>query len=330
MYTHLNQTLLRKITILLVAAQFHACGSDNNERSPHATPEQNSSSINSSGSNTQSLVDRDMTGTWQLFTVSKRFNLITQEYYDKVLGSELIFIEDRHPEEIYHYFCDVDYGESQRPFNARKTEDSYFDYFGAQFELLNNDSLVHRSSFSASDEADILRYDSEEYLFQISDQRISSNGTFLLTSPVNLNHSTRTCTKANYDHTGEIRGVQISFPYGDGALGLWLQFNGPIEPGLYEYGSQPSGPTKPIRLGLLHNTAFEAEIGADDEYYGTSDTLNVSVEITIFDEDRITGNFSFNREFCCENPGAPYPPPPLIHFEGEFDISLEHHKIPNF
>ena len=58
--------------------------------------------------------------------------------------------------------------------------------------------------------------------------------------------------------------------------------------------------------------------------------VNTILTISSANESRITGSFVFDQAPYDLDPMSLDPAPESVHFEGEFDISLEHHKIPNF
>lgn len=315
----------RTLTLLVFTGVLSACGSSNSHNS-NTTPTTSNSS-NPSHQPSASLLNQDMTGTWRVFTKTKTFQLDTQEYSHESGHSTLAFIRDQ-AQGIDLQNCYIELPEFQIYGDGRKTEKYFYAQFDVFYELLENGNLFREHSQIPYNDPDLnWREDYEVHMIKISDDFITHSGTFVLSSPISLYESNQTCSQVWYGQTGDIRGVSIIFPYeGRDTGGVGLRFYGPIEPGSYSYSTEEELEA-PVRLDLYHSEAFERDLGfrVNDCYF--SDKRNVSIEITVFDEERFTGSFSFEKIPNCYNEENLEETPKPIYVEGEFDISIKDHSF---
>ena len=322
--------MLKFLTTSIFTTLLIGCGSGNSGQTPPTSSESTTDNSSSSQPSTvESLLDRDMTGTWQVITKSKIYNLNTQEYLQENTHSTLVIIND-HSEGIRQQLCFEGTEILAHYGDGYKTEKHYYPRFDEHYASQENGVLFMdyiRPAFYQDDE---WQENIESYMVKISNDVLTQNGTFVLSSPIALNEVMHTCSEAWYSQTGTLRGAAILFPYREGTAGIYINIYGPLQVGTYEYDSEYDISTSPITLDFNYNEAFNIDTGVQAETFHPDNRINVKIIVSALDNNRITGSYSFDQTLCCEPEESSEQLPAPVYFEGEFDIFLENNQFREF
>lgn len=315
---------MKSLGIAIIAAfLLAACGSD----SP--------SSAQQSSSATISLQNTDLTGTWLRALKISAFNTDTNEYVGYVTHTQTIYLFDS-SEGISAFNCFEYTEDSLIITNSQKTENYlYLDieviYQDTPYAVVSENEFAREYSETYKNEFDPdnpWRDDIEERLIRISDDIKPHNGTLSFSSPSAMTFNQNTCLWVTRHASGTIKGIALLEPYGGEGAGIGLMIQTEFDAGVYEYEAEEQAKKTAVNINLFRNVKFYSDAGMDPDI--SYKQVNTRITISSANEDRITGSFSFNQEPYVLDPTPPEVAPESIHFEGEFDISLEHHKIPNF
>ncbi|BCD96184.1 hypothetical protein [Marinagarivorans cellulosilyticus] len=328
--------MLKTLTAIVISSTFAillaGCGSDNSNQiqtQPSSSENLTGSSGGSQSSTGESLLSRDMTGTWQVITNAKTYNPNTQEYLQENTHSTLVIIND-HPEGIRQQRCFETTETLAHYGNGYKTEKHYYPRFDEHYALQDNGVLFREYTRQLFYQDDEWQENIKSYMVKISNDALTQNGTFILSSPIALNKVMHTCSEARYSQTGTLRGATILFPYREGTAGININIYGPLQLGAYEYDSDYDIGSSPITLDFNYNEAFDKDTGVRTETYHPDNRINVKIIISVLDDHRITGSFSFNQALCCESEDSSEQLPAPVYFEGEFDIFLDNNQFQEF
>ena len=322
--------MLRILTTVIFTTLLIGCGSGNSGQTPPISSESTTDNSSSSQPSTvESLLDSDMTGTWQVITNAKTYNPNTQEYLQENTHSTLVIINDN-PEGIRQQRCFEATETLAHYGNGYKTEKHYYPRSDEYYALQESGVLFREYTRPVFYQDDEWQENIESYMVKISNDALIQNGIFVLSSPIALNEVMHTCSEARYSQTGTLRGAAIFFPYTEGTAGIYISIHGPLQVGAYEYDSEYDIGTSPITLDFNYNETFDKDTGVQAETYRPDNRINVKIVISALDDNRITGSFSFEQELCCEPEDSSEQLPAPVYFEGEFDIFLENNRFREF
>lgn len=234
-----------------------------------------------------SPLDLDLSGTWVEFWESKRFKADTDEYLFSSLG-EYHFVLDDTAQGLRIDAC-REYGRLSSLYGVKTQQRVYFDIHEDGYTLQNDDSLI-RSSRRESEWEPGFYFEEISTFRRLSREVEIDHGTFILRGPINIEQYAHVCVGKYYSNHGIGYTYSLSVPFGDEHITFTLDTIGEIAEGRYAY--EGDWVTEAVRVDVYSNAKqFDEIVGSNTLY-----PRNVTVDITEFSKDRLSGTFSLTGQ----------------------------------
>jgi len=247
-----------------------------------------------------SPLDVDLTGTWISINEDRTYKTDTDEYLFSSFSEGRFVLEDT-AQGIRIDRCEQ-YGSIHSNYGV-KTEKRVYLVINEGGYILQSDGSLTRT-FRYESEWEPGFYFNKTSTFRRLSRGVEVNsGMFILRGPINIEQQTHVCVRKTYYNYGNRREFALTIPFDNEALDLSLTFVGEISEGRYTYEDYRTA--EAVRIDI-HSSANQFNEVVESN---TLDPRDVTINITEFSDERLSGTFSLTGQ----DDGL---------YSGEFDMFL--------
>ncbi len=240
-------------------------------------------SSKSEGDISQSLTleDIDLSGTWLLTQERRETKLATNEYLSSDFSKSKYVFEDTDRGVIFSE-CNT-YGDFYSPYGIKTALHFYMNIHDNGFELQSDGRLqqitVYEFEYNPG-----FSYEYILTLTKLSEEVEIDNGTLVIRGPLLVEEYSQVCVQESTSNIGNNRSFQLSVPYDDGYLSFNIGLIGNVSEGIHTYDGYYN--EKEVGIHIYSNaTLVEEKISAGIDY------KYVTVDVVVSNYDTLSGSF---------------------------------------